>query len=390
MSGDIVTVKLPRRVDRHFAARAYFGYVIYGRDDRDRWHLSAPVSGTIMEVNSILRHEPGLVNTLYKDGAWLMKLEVSDDLVGREVGNLLNTDEYKSHCENVAKRRRIEEMVRWTLIDGYAYWVYHFLWGMAPEHVTHIKIHASTIDIPDHDFRSLKQLKNVILNEELEKIGAWSFAFCISMVEIVIPNPVRVIRDGAFYNCRGLTRVTLGNGLEEIGMKAFGFCKSMEEIVIPPAVRDIHGTAFIGCTILTRVKFCDEIEQFVARWDWWNQGVGKKSLRTYSFLVRCRILARYAGLAKVICWQETINNMLRIIPDIVAVVDVDSEGSLSEEHDGRHLRIEEDDYEAINAHFDAIDAKLTMYEKLVNEVPTLFQDQLGLAECIVRTILSFL
>ena len=388
MSGDIVTVKLRRRVDRHISARAYFGCVISGKAE---WHLISPVSGTVMEVNSILRHEPGLVNTLYKDGAWLMKLEVSDDLVGGEVGNLLNTDDYKAHCENVAKRRRIEEMVRWTLIDGYAYWVSHFLWGMAPEHVTHIKIHGSTIDIDNYHFRSLKQLRNVIFNEELEKIGAWSFAFCISMVEIVIPNAVRVIRDGAFYRCRGLTRVTLGNGLQEIGKKAFGYCKSMEEIVIPPAVRDIHGTAFNDCTILTRVKFCDEIEQFVssvASWDWWNQGVGKKSLRTYSFLVRCNIPARYAGLAKVICWQATINNMLRIIPDIVAGVDIDSEELDSEDECG-DIRID-DDEEAINAHFDAIDAKLTMYEKLVNEVPTLFQDQLGFAKDIVETILSFL
>ena len=80
--------------------------------------------------------------------------------------------------------------------------------------------------------------------------------------------------------------------------------------------------------------------------------------------------------------------MLRIIPDIVAGVDIDSE-ELESEDEGGDFRIEEDDEEAINAHFDAIDAKLTMYEKLVNEA-TLFQDQLGLAEGIVETILSFL
>jgi hypothetical protein len=44
----------------------------------------------------------------------------------------------------------------------------------------------------------------------------------------------------------------------------------------------------------------------------------------------------------------------------------------------------------MNAHFDAIDARLSMYEKLVNEVPTLFLDQLGLVEGIVLTVLSFL
>jgi hypothetical protein len=90
--------------------------------------------------------------------------------------------------------------------------------------------------------------------------------------------------------------------------------------------------------------------------------------------------------------------MLRIIPDIVAGVDIDSEEldagvdidseELDSEDECGDIRID-DDEEAINAHFDAIDAKLTMYEKLVNEA-TLFQDQLGLAEGIVETILSFL
>jgi hypothetical protein len=49
-----------------------------------------------------------------------------------------------------------------------------------------------------------------------------------------------------------------------------------------------------------------------------------------------------------------------------------------------------DDEEAVNAHFDAVDARLTIMKKLVNEVPTFFPDQLGLVEGIVQTILSFL
>ena len=211
-------------------------------------------------------------------------------------------------------------------------------------------------------------LTRVTLRNGLEEIRAWAFHECVNMIEVVIPNVVRVIKEGAFHGCMDLMRVTLGSGPEEIGEGAFGHCV-MEEIVIPPAVRDIHYTAFLGCTNLTRVKFSDEIEDFVAcdaMRDWWNQGVHQKSLRTYCFLVQCGIPARSAGLAFT-GWQATIHNMLRIIPTI--------------------------SNEGMNAHFDAIDAKLTMYESLLNEAHVLFPEQYGLDDGfdngIVRDILSF-
>ena len=218
----------------------------------------------------------------------------------------------------------------------------------------------------------------MILNEELEEIGMGAFDYCTSIEETDIPNAVRAIKTQAFFNCTGLRRVTLGDGLEEIGEKAFGNCVSMEEIIIPPAVSDIHDTAFEGCTFLTRFKFSDEIEEFVTC-D--AMGVGKKSLRTYCFLVRCHIPARFAGLSKISSWQATIHNMLRIVPNIAAFDDEDED------------RYEIDvsiNGEGMNVHFDAIDAKLTMYEHLLNEASTFFPDQLGLDEGIVLTIVSFL
>jgi hypothetical protein len=214
----------------------------------------------------------------------------------------------------------------------------------------------------------------VTLGDELEEIGEGAFNYCCSLYEIVIPNAVKRIKNWAFYNCRGLTRVIVGSGLEEIGEEAFECCVSLECIVIPPAVREIHDTAYNGCTNLTRIKFSDEIESFVscdAMRDWWNQGVGKISLRTYCFLVRRNIPVRFKGLSKISSWQANIHNMLRILPTIAAVNDNDS------------------DEEGTNAYFDTINTKLTLYEILLNEVHVLFPDQLGLEEGIVLTILSF-
>ena len=183
--------------------------------------------------------------------------------------------------------------------------------------------------------------------------------------------------------------MTLGSGLEEIGEEAFEMCTLLEEIVIPPAIRDIHDTAFKDCTNLTRVKFCDEIKEFVscdAMSDWWNRGVGKMSLRTYYFLVRCDISARFKGLALVGSWQATIHDMLRIVPTIATVDHEDDEDEDNDDSDADDDDINE---EGMNAHFDAIDAKLTMYEDLLNEAHVLFPEQYGLDNGIVLDILSF-
>ena len=175
----------------------------------------------------------------------------------------------------------------------------------------------------------------------------------------------------------------------------------MEEIVIPPTVKKIHDIAFDNCTNLTRVKFCDEIEEFVssdAMRNWWNQGRHEKSLRTYCFLVRCDIPARCSGLTPVKSWQVNINDMLRSIPTISAVdsynndedadedTDEDTDDDGDEDENEEDL-IYEDKDESLTAHFDAIDARLAVYENL-REAPKL----LGLIiqiDDIVDRVLSF-
>ena len=233
-----------------------------------------------------------------------------------------------------------------------------------PRDVTHVRIHASVRRIKDEAFKDRTELRIAILNAGLEEIGRRAFRACHSLEGIVIPDAVKRIEEGAFHSCFRLTSAILGNGLEEIGKYAFGNCSLLEEIVIPPAVRKIHDDAFDDCTNLTRVKFSDEIESFVAcdaMQDWWNQGVGKTTMRTYSFLVRCNVPERFKGLSKISSWQANIHDMLRIIPTI----------------------------EDINAHFDTIDAKLTLYENLLREVHELFLNELGFDEGVALTILSY-
>ncbi len=88
--GDIVYVDLPE-VGDEVTAGEEFGAVESVKAASD---LISPVSGTVVEVNTELEDEPGLLN---KDAfsTWIMKVAVSDP---SEIDKLLSKEEYDKIC----------------------------------------------------------------------------------------------------------------------------------------------------------------------------------------------------------------------------------------------------------------------------------------------------
>ena len=241
-------------------------------------------------------------------------------------------------------------------------------------------------------------------NDGLEEIGEWAFRGCV-LVQIVMPPSVRAIEDGgAFSWCSGLTTAILNDGLKEIGRGVFGGCAlvrinkpptvrvieneafswcsrwtiailndglkvigertfkgcALECIDIPPSVREIDETAFKECSDLTTVQFCNEIEEFVSGESmrhWWNHGVHKRCLRTYSFFVGCNIPER-VGLLLPRMWQSNIHDMLGGIPSISS--------------------------KGLDSYFCSIDSKLSVYDKL-KDSPALLELAIWKSKIIERT-----
>ena len=52
-------------------------------------------------------------------------------------------------------------------------------------------------------------LKKVIINEDVENIGAYAFYLCSDLVDITIPNSVTNINEFAFFGCSSLTNVEI-------------------------------------------------------------------------------------------------------------------------------------------------------------------------------------
>ncbi|WP_220149513.1 leucine-rich repeat domain-containing protein, partial [Metamycoplasma hominis] len=105
-----------------------------------------------------------------------------------------------------------------------------------------INIPGSVKEIGGYAFSDCTNLREVILNEGLEKIGALAF-YDTNIESITIPGSVKEIGEGAFSGCTNLKEVILNEGLEKIGALAF-YDTNIESITIPGSVKEIGDWAF--------------------------------------------------------------------------------------------------------------------------------------------------
>jgi len=102
---------------------------------------------------------------------------------------------------------------------------------------TKVTIPSSIKEIGKDAFSGCANLKEVILNEGLEKIGDEAFS-STKIESITIPGSVKEIGKGAFSGCKNLEEIILNEGLEKIGHPAFSNT-NIKSITIPSSVKEI-------------------------------------------------------------------------------------------------------------------------------------------------------
>ena len=88
---DLVYIDLPE-VGRTLDAGESFGEVESVKAVSD---LYAPVAGEVLEVNSLLQDDPGILSEDPYDRGWILKLKVSDSSA---MEKLLDRNAYNAHC----------------------------------------------------------------------------------------------------------------------------------------------------------------------------------------------------------------------------------------------------------------------------------------------------
>lgn len=110
-----------------------------------------------------------------------------------------------------------------------------------------------------YTFMNCTNLKNVNITSDVETIGKETFANCMSLEKIVLPDSVKYIEEEAFSGCANLKEINIPTGVETIEKETFINCTSLEKIVLPESVKYIETEAFSGCTNLKEVVMPDTI-----------------------------------------------------------------------------------------------------------------------------------
>lgn len=93
---------------------------------------------------------------------------------------------------------------------------------------------------------------------------SYTFQFCESLKEVILPESLKTIGNESFYGCKSLESITLPSGLQSIGDRAFQLCKSIKEIVIPKSVKQIGMMAFEGCKSLKSITVDKDNEKYTS------------------------------------------------------------------------------------------------------------------------------
>ena len=102
-------------------------------------------------------------------------------------------------------------------------------------------------------------LTNLVIPDSVTSIGDGAFLYCSGLTSVTIGNCVTSIGLSAFLGCNGLTSITIGNSVTSIGSYAFYWCRGLTSVTIPDSVTSIGLSAFLGCNGLTSVTIGNSV-----------------------------------------------------------------------------------------------------------------------------------
>lgn len=128
------------------------------------------------------------------------------------------------------------------------------------EPVTDLIIPEGVTYISDGAFMDYTNLFRVTFPESLERIGRHSFSGCTNLGQVIFGKNEKRIEDGAFLDCASLKHIELPKTVNYIGEATFSGCLSIDSLVIPNSITTIGVGAFGECKSLREVIIRAEID----------------------------------------------------------------------------------------------------------------------------------
>jgi uncharacterized protein (TIGR02145 family) len=106
------------------------------------------------------------------------------------------------------------------------------------------------------------QIKHVVIEEGITKIGSFAFGRCEALISVNIPSSITAIDAFAFYYCGNLTSpIIIPNGVKIIEATTFMNCSKIPSVIIPESVTVIYQQAFRGCSSLNSLIIPSNVKQ---------------------------------------------------------------------------------------------------------------------------------
>lgn len=96
--------------------------------------------------------------------------------------------------------------------------------------------------------------EEIIVPEGIHTIGEGAFKGCVSLIKVVLPAGLKRIMGDAFKGCRKLEEIVFPEGLTYIGSYAFHRCHKLKTVILPFSVEELGDCAFLYCDCLTQIQ----------------------------------------------------------------------------------------------------------------------------------------
>jgi len=128
----------------------------------------------------------------------------------------------------------------------------------------YIPLSLETVEVYAEEIYALNfidciSLKNIILSDNIERIGSSAFQGCYNLEYIYLPKCLKTIEQMAFAGCENLNNIVLPFGLEFIESSCFAYCYNLEEIILPNSLLKLGSSVFLFCTSLTSIIIPDSV-----------------------------------------------------------------------------------------------------------------------------------
>ena len=116
--------------------------------------------------------------------------------------------------------------------------------------------------VKDYAFTNSKNLKELVIGENVTHIGKRAFKECSNLTKVTIEkgSKLRIIGEYAFVDCTKLEGFHCPDSLETLGDSALWRCKKLKKVRLSPKMTAIEDTTFWGCSSLTTVEGMNTIQ----------------------------------------------------------------------------------------------------------------------------------